>query len=587
MNLLNNKLFKSVIFGIYTTFSIGILMSKNFNIYSFFYLILLLLIIKFYFSNNLILNKKDKKYSIIFALVLSLIMIIGNMVWVNELYFDPYQESIKIFTLQSVLEGILIFGGVFILFYYLGGYIFPNISKVNIYNKVHNWSSKKVFSVSFLIIMICYIPYFLRCYPALMSADSYVQINTVENGILTNLHPLLQTWFFGFIYKFGKLIFGTGNGAISFYIIFQMIVMSWIFAGTVAFLYKRNINIFICIFILLFFALSPLHAYYSVTLWKDILFSVNFIFILYSLTKLKENGFNIRNILLFVLSIVILLFFRNNGIYVLFVMIPFLLYFYKENFKKMLIICLFIISGYFIITGPIYKKIGVAETTSVEAYSIPLQQIARVIYLEQYIDDENMDKLIKLMDVDSIKNTYLPHISDNVKNSVNLEYFNEHKMEFFKIYVKLFFKHPVTYIESYLSQTLGFWYPDTVYHAISKVNAETGTYNVWNYGIKNYEKTPEIINKIIDKTVDKTIPFSIIFWSTGLYCILLFISILISVYNYKNTKKYFVLYSPFIGLWVTMMVASPVFAELRYIYGIFVCMLIIPFVNINKEKSSL
>ena len=417
MNLLNNKLYKSIILGIYTALSIGILMSKNYSIYSFLYLILAFLIIKFYHNNDLNLNKKDKKYSIIFAVLMSLIMVIGNMVWINELYFDPYQESIKIFTLKSIIEGIITFGGMYILFYNLGGYIFKNFKKINIYENKHNYSLKKIFIFSFLIIMICYIPYFLRCYPALMSPDSYVQINTVEKGILTNVHPFVQTWFFGFIYKLGKLIFGMGNGAVAFYIIVQMSIMSLIFASTITFLYKRNVNKIICAITLLFFALSPLHAYYSVTLWKDILFSVNFLFIIYSLLRLKENGFNIKNILLFILSILILLFFRNNGIYVFFVMIPFLLYFYKDNFKKILILCLLLIVGYYVITGPVYTKVGVKATYSTEAYSIPLQQVARVIYLNQEIDGDIMDEIDRLMDVETIKSNYLPHISDNVKNA--------------------------------------------------------------------------------------------------------------------------------------------------------------------------
>lgn len=574
---------KNLIFGIYSAIALSLVRYSLSSTYSVLFLLLTGLLIYFFNKTDLKYDKRNNKFSIIISILLTIILVIGRVVWEKELYYDSTLLNINIFTLSNIIKILLISPGIFILLKRVCNLSLKKLEKVNIYNNsFEGLSTKKVYFISFIIILLCYLPYFIRFFPALMSPDSFVQIATVEEKVLTNIHPFVQTWFFGSIYSLGKLIFGSGNLALGFYIFTQMCILSALYSGIIAYLYKKNINKYILLLILLIFAISPLHAYYSVTLWKDILFGANFILVMYSLKKLNEK-INCKSILLFIFSILIMLFFRNNGIYVFFVMVPCLIYYFKNNRRAVTIICSSIIVFYYLITGPLYNYIGIKETWSTEAYSIPLQQIARVIYLDKEIDNKDMKELNKLMNVDNIKTNYLPHISDPVKNSVNLEYFNKNKGKFFKIYLNLLVDYPIIYIESYLSQTLGYWYPDTVYHATSIVNAESELYNARKYDIYNTDNSPEILDLLIDGANSKSIPFSILFWSTGLYCVLLFLSIIICVYRKNN--KYLYLYTPFIGLWFTMMLASPVFAELRYIYGIFVCMPLILLIPFIKERE--
>lgn len=65
------------------------------------------------------------------------------------------------------------------------------------------------------------------------------------------------------------------------------------------------------------------------------------------------------------------------------------------------------------------------------------------------------------------------------------------------------------------------------------------------------------------------------------------LSIFVYICAKKKEKKYLVAFVPILGIWITMMIASPVFAEFRYIYSSYTCLpllLALPFTT--KKKSN-
>ena len=332
---------------------------------------------------------------------------------------------------------------------------------------------------------------------------------------------------------------------------------------------------------------------FSVTLWKDVLFGANFALLLLIFLNINENGFTIKNTFMLIVALLILLFFRNNGIFILILMTPFLIALYKSKKKVIIPVCLGLISFYFVLTGPIYKKIGVLPTNPIEALSIPIQQMANVIASNQTIDAKSSSYFNELFDIEFLKSGYSRSIADNAKNSVNSDVFNNSKTKFFKSWLNLLIQHPTIYVESYLTSTCGYWYPDVEYPSIGCIGCETEEYNGYKYGIKNEPKVSTYLRNTIDKSADKSIPFSILIWGTGLYCYLLFLSSIIFVYLNGFSNKNIICYITLLSLWLTLMVSSPVFAELRYIYGVFTCLpliLIIPFLNAkdaNNEKVNI
>lgn len=554
----------------------------NFSSYNFLVTMLIFVLFYFFYKYNIELNKKEKIYSLIISCILSLMLSVGSIVNLNV------NEVNLIFKLKNILLLILCFVGLFVLLYYCFGILFSKTSKIKI-TEEHDKMKIKTFILIIIAILIGDLLYFIRFYPAIMTPDSYYVIHYANNFILSDFHTFGHTWFFGIFFHLGKLLFNTLNGAVAFSTIIQMICMSTIIAMGIRYFYNRGLNKKICILLTLFFAFNPLHTHYSITLWRDIMFGGAFVLILICLYEFISSKYKIKisYIILFVISILIMLFFRNNGIYIFLFSIPFIIIIMKNKRTFMSILTISIACFYFIIKGPVFDYFGVEKSTSVEAFSIPLQQIARVIAMNKEINEEDEQYLkILFKDYDSVANEYKPFISDPIKNLTDNDVLTSTKKEFFKTYLHLLIKYPNICLEAYFSQTVGFWYPDVIYAATGYLSGSIfSTEEVYSQPL-----TPKWYNKIIDITTSKSIPLSNIIWSLGFQFIILLVSI--SILIYKKHYKYLICYIPLIALWLSLMASTPVYCELRYVYGLFTCapfILILPFVieNNSNEKGKI
>lgn len=549
---------------------------------SFNFMMTLLLFVFFVFYNkeNPNFSKWDKRSKIIvniYSLFLGAILTIGSIVYS---YIDSY--GVGIFGVKNSLYAIVGTLGLAFLFRILIMKILK--FKININDSSAKLKfSKKAFIGSMLIMVLCWLPYFLRYYPAIMTPDSFYSINYVTNGILSDHHTFGHTWFFGFFYLIGKSIFATSNGAVAFYIIIQMFINAFIFTNIIKFLYERGVNKIILVIVSLFLCFSPLYAFYSITLWRDILFGCSFVLMFISLYEFVENGYKFRvgSLINYIIAILFILFFRNNGIYVFMFFIPFLVIFSKKRRAVLAMSHIAVVIIYFVIKGPVFDHFEVRKSIESEAYSIPLQQIARVVSLDLEIDKESYDYLSTIINVEQAGNNYKTYISDPVKRMVDSEKLSETKGEFFKTWFKLLIAHPKTYIESYLSQTLGYWYPDVVYWA-------TGGEGRSLFGDDVYcDPILKEYLDVLDHTTSRRLPLSNLIWSLGTMFIIFSFAIMVLIY--KKEYRYLLCYAPLFCLWATLMVASPVFCELRYFYGFFTCItliLICPFIKKKKEIVS-
>lgn len=239
--------------------------------------------------------------------------------------------------------------------------------------------------------------------------------------------------------------------------------------------------------------------------------------------------------------------------------------------------------------GPIFNLLNVTDGPIREALSVPLQQIARTVkYREGELTEEEKMKINEYMPVDEIGELYYPLISDQVKDTLNNEAVEENKMDFVTLWLKLLFKYPREYVESFLSGSFGYWYPEAKNWVIWEFDADSYELAQQNLKIDVAQKpivNPNIINKMIHAINYYSIPivsaiFSIgfVFWST--------ITMLVYVI-YKKKYKLILAYIPILFLWLTT-IASPVWCEYRYIYSIFTVapLLILGMMNfVNNEDT--
>jgi len=561
----------NVLFSFITTFSFSLFLQCTF--YNILIILLFMGLIYFYIKTVKKYNKKIISYSKIISIIFSLFLSIGNIVSLN-LSID----NIGFLNLLNVIKIIVMIIGFIPFIYRLFCIVFDNLDKINIIDKKRKEkiSIKKIILI-FLIIFLGWFILFLRFFPAIMTPDSHYVINNVINKILSDHHTFGHTWFFGLFFTIGKLIFKGVYGGIAFYTIIQMIFMDLMFTYAIIFLYNKNIKKYLLIILTIFISLNPLFSHYSVTLWRDVLFGMSFLTIFISLYKYITNKYNIFDIIIFTISIMILLFFRNNGIYILIFMSPFII---LIGNKKILKAAYFIsiIVLYFLIKGPIFSYYNIEKGLEREAYSIPIQQISRVLASNKKVSKKDMEVLDALYDIKRAKENYDPIISDKMKETIDSKYLKENKKEFLNTWFNLLKKYPTIYFEAYFTQTLGYWYPDVKYWATAGESV-----SIFDSEIHTTPILPSNINKLIDKTTSRKIPFSIFIWSIGLNIMLLIISTFITIF--KKGKNHIIYYIPFYALWLTMLVATPVYAELRYIFGIFVVNPFMILLSLTNEES--
>ena len=271
------------------------------------------------------------------------------------------------------------------------------------------------------------------------------------------------------------------------------------------------------------------------------------------------------------------MFLRNNGLYVVLLTLPLILISLKKYLKKAIIMTITIIMSYFIIKSAIFNIFNVKNGSVGEMLSIPLQQIARV---KKYHKEELVIELLTQIDnfflCDNIEEKYNPILSDPVKAELNNEYFNENKSKFLKLWLKLLKKYSKDYIESFVSNSYGYYYPEAK-HWVANRTVEAN-----NLGIV---QTPLIKGKFvsrIDSYIEKRdIPLISMIFSVGMafWIIIISLGYELLTRNYKMIIPYIII----LILWLTI-VASPVFCEYRYAYPMFTSIPLFIGLNFIKKK---
>lgn len=573
------KKYLFLLFEVVTTF-LMLFNISNIKNESFISFLLLIIVFCFYYG----LNKKDvfknenKLIYFLFSFLISISQVLGSLV-----YKYQFSREISVLKMFFSFESLISILGLFFLIYTLLVVYIPKLLKLDFLSKNDNVNCLKLFLICFFVIIICWLPYFLSLYPGVLTADSISQFSSFVNGfnIVSDHHPVIHTIFIGIIYKIGFLIFNNVNIATAFVSFIQMSLMASIFSYLCVWLCRHNVSRKILLLILLYFSLSPLHGYYSVTMWKDVLFSGFFLIFILNIIDIDQNkSFNIKYSIKFIILSLLILFFRNNALYVYLFCIPFFIYIFKNRIIN-IILCIFIsLSCFFVVKGPIFNHFNIIKSSSEEYIAIPLQQVGRMAYKFVDFSDEEVSVINDLIPVDVMANLYNPMCVDNIKFSelYNTDVFDLNKGKYFRLWFNLVLKHPSIAVESYLNSTLGYWYAGVQYWAVGS------TVDNNDMGIYSSPKGGKYINDYVSGVKSYNIPIVSLQWSIGICFILIVFSCLLLFVQRKYRLLFY--YVPILGVWLTLMVASPVFAEFRYVYCAYTCLplfLLIPFLKLKSK----
>ncbi len=348
-------------------------------------------------------------------------------------------------------------------------------------NYIQNFLKSKSLLKMWIVLMICWLPYIIINYPAIIHADSGVMLSEYWNNSLFNHHPVVQTVIWGSFVDFGYNVFGSYNIGVFLYVLVQYIYGTFIIALILDYVYKKGYPTIMVFFVFVVFAITPAFPRYSTAVCKDsnyslfILFMVwllmktidakeelFFVFVVFAITPAfprystavcKDSNYSLfilfmvwllmktidakeelydfkikSNILILVgwiLTIIFVCFSRKNGIHLVLLTSIFVLFYLRKNVKSLFVLLAAIVIGsgvYFEGEYFIKNVLDIGNDDTKEIYSIPFQQTAR--YIRDYgaeVTNEEREAIDAVLDYNQLADLYSPELCDPVKNTLKKE----------------------------------------------------------------------------------------------------------------------------------------------------------------------
>lgn len=429
----------------------------------------------------------------------------------------------------------------------------------------------KVSIITFLMLFVV----MLAFYPGLVPYDGNNQWQQVQSGIYTNGHPFFSTFFLFLLSKIWNKV--------TIVIIYQIIIfsVSWGYLCKNLKLSnkKQNIIIYIATTCML---LYPLFSIYSITMWKDILYTYYLFLCSIILYKWVTNNYRLKSFEYCLLGLLMAMVFsyRYNGIIVIFFM---LLIFYilsikkyikriinKEILKKSLLLVITFIIIITIISIP--KKIIlekshqelIKDSNYVEPYSTLdgyfLWMMGAHIKNNNINNKNDKEFLNNIIPLKEWKENYSPYIINLVHDSKNLDknFLRENSQKFRKIFIKYSLKYPITILKHYYKADA------LLFNPVSSLDG-----HVYVYCFPEIELLPDYTQ------IKSKIPFVKAFYSTLLK---------ISFY-----KPFIIFYEPafvlYISLIITYLLSKKVYGKKIWIFTIPMILNTISLLPINLAQD--
>lgn len=302
------------------------------------------------------LSVREEIWIWLMAAVFSLSAIMGNYS-----LFEPFTALTNLFRLAlSFLGGMSLAGNVLVYFLRL----FPGLPAAE-GKKSH---PRCVFSRCFGSIVLINLAFlFLVAWPGVLTRDSMDQIQQIVTGQFSNVNPYWHTMTIGLFVKSVTMLTGDIHWGVAAFCVFQILFMAGCFSYVVMTLYQKGAPRWSLLAVWVVYALIPYNIVYSVTVWKDILFSGASLLVVTALYRLvcPVEEKLIRDWILFTLGAAGLCLWRTNGLLVIAMLLIVLLPTVRKN-KKLVAILSAVLAAGLILCGPVLSCLGIGSSDLAE-----------------------------------------------------------------------------------------------------------------------------------------------------------------------------------------------------------------------------
>ena len=424
----------------------------------------------------------------------------------------------------------------------------------------------RVFLLVFGSIAVIDLMYLLfALYPGVLTTDSFSTIaQIIGQQEYNNIMPYWHTVTVGVFVKLGLSVFGDMNAAVALFHAAQILFMAACMGFVITTLYQIGVPLIGLAAVYAVYGFMPYNIVYSVTLWKDIPFAgaaVLFVTAFYRLLK-NVGKSKVLNYALFVIGALGFSLWRTNGWYAFLVTVLVMFFLLRKSHRKLLIIMAVVLVLCWVLINPVLDAMAVEETNFVEAFAVPMQQIARVIANGRELTGEETQLLSEIFWMDKIGQLYDPLTVDPVKFETfrydQVDYILEHLGEYVKLYFRIGARYPGDYLKAWIDETKGYW---------------NGGYSFWTYTLKMGENQYGIWRSGGDNIIARLFAAAfryiekpeILQFATSIGLYVWGLAACFGV-NLLKKRNEFLLAIPILVLILGLWLGTPVYAEFRYAY---------------------
>lgn len=434
--------------------------------------------------------------------------------------------------------------------------------------------------LSFLVINLVHL--FLVEYPGNATEDTFTQISEMISGSYSNFNTFWHTMIFELILRIGYGIFRDINASIALFCVLQTIVLAFAFTYTLVTMQRFGVPKVWLLVTYLLYGFLPYHIALSVTIWKDVLFSAGCVMMLASFVRIlwKLDDRPLFSYLVFFFGSVLFLLSRTIGwmIYIIFFLVSVLLI--RKNRKLVFLMGAIAILGWFLL-NPALSLLHVSGGDMAESFSIPIQQVSRVVADGCNLTQEEEELLSHVVDLEQVPELYTNWLSDPMKvelRSNDYTYFQEHLSDYFRLWVRLGARYPWEYVKAWVDQTKGYWNAGYDYPLYS----ETITDNP--YGVEKMGGGNPVASLFrLYFGLSRHVIFFEPFHSIGLHVWILILCFLLNVLRRRDG---WLVCIPLLVLVAGLWIGTPVFCSFRYVYPLFVSFPLILTVSLVKSSCT-
>ena len=454
----------------------------------------------------------------------------------------------------------------------------------------HRTGKKYVYLVFATVCFLCWLPYFLIYFPGWVSNDTVWQLEQACGWVEpSNHHPWMHTMIIKVFFMLGFRIFKTYTGAVATFVFAQMVFMSSVYAVVLFDFYKKGARWLWIVLALFFYACLPMNGLYAICMGKDVIFAgVLLLFAreasLYGFSKTGDSTEVPQIIRIGILGLLVCML-RSNGILVFAgtavgMIVAGILH---RRWIQIVICTVTALVCYMIYHGPVLSALQVTQPDTIEGLTMPAQHLLSAYLNGGELTEEEIALLGEVVPMEYIASYYNPYYFDIVKEYIrsegNQQAIADHVGRYLALWARVGLRNPAQYLEAEVRQTCGYWCFDMnepiyeQYRMAENPFGLTAQRKVFSYDFGLW----------MDDFLMKFQDFYNRVWSLGLTTWTMLACMAYALYRKKSCLEYL----PYVMLFLSLLLATPVHAEFRYTYGMFVALPFLIGITLAKGHSEI